>query len=92
MNKKRTHNWSQQTLAILPKRLQRILLVPRTFDELGNAAGANIAQNRLDLVSRGRVLGNVELERLASRLGLSRVVAGLVDRSASLGVGGDLLD
>lgn len=81
-----------QALAALLESLERILFVPGALDNLGEAAGADVAQDGLHLVGGGRVLGDVELKRLASGLCLGRVVAGLVERGADLGVGRDLLD
>lgn len=43
------------------------------------------------MVRRGNVLGDVELELLATGFGLRRVVAGLVDRRTGRRVGGGLL-
>ncbi len=72
--------------------LQSILLVTGTLDDLGDAASANVAQDSLDLVGGGGVLGYVELKGLAAGLGLGRMIASLVEGGASLGVGRDLLD
>lgn len=88
----RTHERSEEVVFALLESLQSILLVAGTFDNLGNAASADVAQDGLNLVGGGRVLGDVELEGFAARLRLCRVVASLVEGSTGLGVGRDLLD
>lgn len=87
-----TYQGSQEVFLALLEALEGILFVAGALDDLGDSAGADVAQDGLDLVGGGGVLGDVELKGLAAGLGLGRVVAGLVEGGADLGVGRDLLD
>jgi hypothetical protein len=64
-------------------------VVAGALDDDRGLALADVVEDGLDLALGGRILGDVELELLAARLG--GVVAGLVNGGARLGVGGSLL-
>lgn len=87
-----TYHWPQEVVPALLEPLQRILLVACALDNAGNPAGADVLQDGMHLILRGRVLGDVELEGVAARGGgLGGVVAGLVLCRSGLGAGGGLL-
>ena len=60
----------------------------RPLDHLRDAALADVLEDRLHLLGRGRLLGDIELERVAARL--ARRVARLVLGGGRLRVGRDL--
>lgn len=61
-----THQRSQKVVLVLLKLLQRIPIVPRALDDLRGPVLADVRQDRLHLVDGGRVLGDVELKRVAA--------------------------
>lgn len=85
---RQTYHRSLKVIRIRLELLQRLRLIDGTLHNRRNPLVADIAQNRLQLVARRRLLCDIELELLAACWArLCGVIAGLVLGCGRAGVG-----
>ncbi len=82
---------SLKVVHVLFELFQGLVLVLGALHYGRDAGRSDIFQDGLELIRRGRILGDVEVERVAPNSSLRRIIAGLVLRRRLGDFGGHLL-